>query len=461
MTRRRTAAVVCSTWLAALAIGAPVLADPGGGNDPANAPAELQEEYPLHEQRECCSETPKPAAGAVQPATAADGAGDGDGGLPSAAPILLALLAAVGVWLVVRLIPRTARGSGAATATAGHVDPAIDRRVDVPPPPRRPRRVAAPAVEPDDSSTATSAIVRSDLSEELAEWTKLELVWSALSLDLSDQVRERIDDGQQHWRQLTQAIDESERLPKDEEARAIDWTKHANKARRKLRRGLHRDGMPDPFEMPDIEANELGEWIAHGAPPLWAIELRAQTDADPPAAEQDDFVTQIVNAALGHLGNRSWQWSDGAEEAVAEVAASLSESREEHDLVLDAIALGYWIRYVERDFTEVNIADPEFVADLRSRYGKRGAAEISVAMAHIATEMPAAFLRGPVLWAAVQADAGSMLEQRATLLMAQDADFDPDAEISPEARELAFALGYGLGVTVESLAIDAVRERTR
>jgi hypothetical protein len=302
-------------------------------------------------------------------------------------------------------------------------------------------------------------MVRSDLDQELAEWTKLELVWSALSLDLSDQMRERIDDGQQHWRQLTQAIDESEPLPKAEQARAAHWTKQSNKARHKLLRRLRRDGMPDPFEMPDLEPTELAEWVTHGTPPLWAIELREQTDANSPVAEEDDFVTEVVNAALEHLDNRSWQWAEGPEEAVADVAARLSESREEDEIVSDAIALGYWIRYVERDFTKVNIADPTFVADLRSRYRSRGSAEISVAMALIATGMPAAFHRGPTLWAAVQADAGAVLEQRASLLMAQNDDFEDDAEISPETREFAFALGYGLRVTVESLGIDGVRER--
>jgi hypothetical protein len=118
-------------------------------------------------------------------------------------------------------------------------------------------------------------------------------------------------------------------------------------------------------------------------------------------------------------------------------------------MVLHAIALGYAIRLVERDFTEVNIADPGFVADLRSRYRSRGPAEVSAAMDLIATGMPAAFRRGPTSWAAVQAYGGSALAQR----------FDREAGISHETREFALALGYGLCVTVESLGIEGVRER--
>jgi hypothetical protein len=325
MTLRRTASIVCSIWLAALGAGGPALGAPGGRDNAADAPAELQEEYPLHEPRQCCSEVPAPAATAAEPAASAEGGGAGDGtnGLPTAVPILLALLAASGLWLIVRLSRRTARATGAAaTATASHADPAIDRVVDV--------------------------------------------------------------------------------------------------------------GRPHPAESVKLE---------------------------PPASEGDDLVTGMVSAALEHVRDRSWVWTEGAEEAVADAAAGLSVSVEEHDMVLDAIALGYWIRHVERDFTQVNVADPAFVADLRSRHRSRGSAEISAAMALIATDMPRAFLRGPTLWAAVQATAGSVLKRRASRRMALNDDFEDDAEISPETREFALALGYGLRVTVESLGIDGVRDR--
>jgi hypothetical protein len=350
MTRRPTASVVCSIWLAALALAAPALGDSGGGDNSANASSELQREYPLHEPRQCCSASPTPAAGAVEPAASAGADGDDDGanGLPAAALVLVALFAALALWLVARLIRRPAGGTGAAaTATAGHAAAATDRSVELPTPPRRPPPMASPAVAPDDTSTATDAVVG----------------------------------------------------------------------------------------------------------------LREQTEGEPPPAEPNDFVTEVLNAALEHLRDGSWVWADGAEEAVADVAASLSESTEEHEMVLDAIALGYWIRYVERDFTQVNIADPDFVADLRSRYRSRGAAEISAAMALVAADMPGAFLRGPTLWAVLQGEAGSILEQRASRLMARHDRFADDAAISPEIRELALALGYGLCVTVESLGIGGVRER--
>jgi hypothetical protein len=334
MTRRRTASIVCSIWLAVLATGAPALGDPGRGDNRANAASELQEEYPLHEPRQCCSRNPTSAVNAAEPAALADGGGTGDGGdgLPAAVLILLALLAGLGLWLVARLVRRTARPTGtAAAAAAGHANPAIDRLTDVPRPRPRPQRVASPPVTP--------------------ESTKLE----------------------------------------------------------------------------------------------------------PPAPERDDFVTEVLNAALEHLRDRSWVWAEGAEEAVEGAAAGLSDSPEEQSLVLDAIALGYWIRYVERDFTHVNIADPAWVTDLRSRYRGRGSAEISAAMDLIARDMPGAFRRGPTIWAAVQAGAGSILEQRASRLIAWNDDAEAIAAISRETRESALALGYGLCVTVESLGVDGVR----
>jgi hypothetical protein len=139
MTCRRTTAagVVASIWLATLAIGAPASGAPASEARPASASSELQAEYPLHEPRRCCS-NPAPPSAAVEPPRL--GPGDGANDFPWAMSLLLALLAALGLGLVIRLIPPTARAISA-TVTARHADPTIDEHVYVPSPPRPPHMV--------------------------------------------------------------------------------------------------------------------------------------------------------------------------------------------------------------------------------------------------------------------------------------------------------------------------------
>jgi hypothetical protein len=143
MTCRRTTAagVVASIWLATLAIGAPTSAASGSEARLASASSELQAEYPLHEPRRCCS-NPAPPSAAVEPPRL--GPGDGANDFPWAMPLLLALLAALGLGLVLRLIPPTARAISA-TVTARHADPTIDEHVYVRSPPR-PRHLVRPIV---------------------------------------------------------------------------------------------------------------------------------------------------------------------------------------------------------------------------------------------------------------------------------------------------------------------------
>ena len=446
---RSAAAVMGSTWLIALAIGGPAPAQQVAQGEPPGSSPELQQEFPLHESRQCCDEEPASASPDIQPARPGD---DGGLDLPASAPLWIALLGgtALGLWFVARSIsfPHRTR----AALAGGQADPAMDRPVDSPRRPWRPRRRDSPARTPDLPPGSAAAAVRSDLQRELAEWTKLELVWSALSLDLSDRLRKRIDDGREHWARLRRA-DERQPVPAAVEAAAVDWTKDAIKARRKLRRDLRRDAMPDPFRMPDIDAKELADWITRGALPGWAVELRARAQPDASAQDPDEFATRLLEAAQQRL-RRSWRWTGGVDEAVAEAAAGLSRAGGDQAPVRDAIALGYWVRQVEPDFTIVNIAQPEFVARVRGGYEQGGPAEIALAMADVAAAMPAVFYRGPGVWAAVQAAARSILEQRERPGPAHDGD----PGITREASERAFALGYGLGVTVESLGIAAVDE---
>jgi len=142
MTCRRTTAagVVASIWLATLAIGPPASAAPASEARPAGASSELQAEYPLNEPRRCCS-NPAPPSAAVEPPRL--GPGDGANDSSWAMPLLLVLLAALGLGLVLRLIPPTARAISA-TVTARHADPTIDEHVHVPSPP--PRHMVRPIV---------------------------------------------------------------------------------------------------------------------------------------------------------------------------------------------------------------------------------------------------------------------------------------------------------------------------
>ena len=140
--RATAAGVAISIWLATLAFAAPPAAGQRATGGPAGASAELQEAYPLHEPRRCCSDRPTPSAAAVEPP--GGGPGDGADDSPWAMPFLLAVLAALGLVLVLRLIPPTSRAISAAVA-ARRPDPMLVERVYAPSP-RRPRRVVSPIV---------------------------------------------------------------------------------------------------------------------------------------------------------------------------------------------------------------------------------------------------------------------------------------------------------------------------
>ena len=139
MTCRRTTAagVVASIWLATLAIGTQASAAPASEARPASASSELQAEFPLHEPRRCCSNPAPPSAAAEPPGL---GPSDGANDFPWAMPLLLALLAALGLALVLRLIQPTARFISA-TVTARRADRTTDEHVYEPSPPRPPHMV--------------------------------------------------------------------------------------------------------------------------------------------------------------------------------------------------------------------------------------------------------------------------------------------------------------------------------
>lgn len=152
-----------------------------------------------------------------------------------------------------------------------------------------------------------------ELSDELAEWTKLEIFASRTGLDLSGgDLADNIERGQQLWIDLRDALHAGELADRDDEKTAVVWRKHAKKARRKLRKQFRRDGV-DPFDMPDVTAAELTEWITLGREPAWTTELD-QTD-DPGESGEDaqddslDPVAENLSLLLGTSvggGDKSW-----------------------------------------------------------------------------------------------------------------------------------------------------------
>jgi hypothetical protein len=152
-----------------------------------------------------------------------------------------------------------------------------------------------------------------ELSDELAEWTKLEIFASRTGLDLSGgDLADNIDRGQHLWLELRDAMHAGELADRENEKTAVVWRKHAKKARRKLRKQFRRDGV-DPFDMPDVTAAELTEWITLGREPAWAAELDhpddpgesgedARDDSLDPVAEN---LSLLLGTSVGG-GDKSW-----------------------------------------------------------------------------------------------------------------------------------------------------------
>lgn len=112
-----------------------------------------------------------------------------------------------------------------------------------------------------------------ELADELAKWTKLELVSSRAGLDLSgSDLADNIARGRDLWRSLRDAIHSGERADRGDEETAVVWGKHAKRARHKLRKQFRRDGLPDLFDVPDLDAQELTAWIVAGEEPSWAAD---------------------------------------------------------------------------------------------------------------------------------------------------------------------------------------------
>lgn len=142
----------------------------------------------------------------------------------------------------------------------------------------------------------------------------------------------------------------------------------------------------------------------------------------------------------------------------------LSHFREEYNLVLDAIALGYWIRQAEPELADgLNTFDANYIADLREKFAASDEPDtiLTIAMNQVREGLPEPFAQGPGAWSEVVEVAIHVLTIRGRSLLAEQPDFDEGGEISDEQREFALSLGYGLAMAVDALGIDGTRTRQR
>jgi hypothetical protein len=298
-----------------------------------------------------------------------------------------------------------------------------------------------------------------DLSGELAEWVKLQIFASRTGLDLAGgDLADNLAGGQDLWRSLREAIHSGERADKDDEKAAAVWRKRAKKARRKLGRQFKRDGLPDPFDAPDLDAEELAAWIIDGEEPAWSVELDGESE------EENGFAARLVEYALSLHSEDEWEWNEIPGIAIVKTADQLSHFREEYNLVLDAIAVGYWIRQAEPELADgLNTFDANYIADLREKFAASDEPDtiLTIAMNQVREGLPEPFAQGPGAWSEVVEVAIHVLTIRGRSLLADQPDFDESGEISDELREFALSLGYGLAMAVNALGIDGTRTRQR
>lgn len=171
---------------------------------------------------------------------------------------------------------------------------------------------------------------------------------------------------------------------------------------------------------------------------------------------------ELISRALEHLNSGSWQWAGVPAVAVVKTADALSNFREDYNLVLDAIALGYWIRQAELELCDgFNSFDSSYAGQLREKFAENDEPDVivKIGMNEVREGLPGPFAPGPEAWNDVTGWAVSALEQRGERILAETEEFDESGEIPPERREFALGLGYGLGVTTEALEIDATQAR--
>lgn len=303
-----------------------------------------------------------------------------------------------------------------------------------------------------------------ELNDELAEWAKLQFFASRTGLDLGGgDLADNITSGQSLWLSLRDAVHSGERADRDDEKTAVVWRKHSKKARKQLRRRFRRDQIEllDPFELPDLSAQQLTAWITNGEEPDWAAEV--DPGEEPDDGQQESLASRLVDTALAaQVAYQPWEWDLTPGTAVAKTADQLSNFREDYNLVLDAIALGYWIRRAELELMEdFNTFDDKFIAQLREKFAEAEEPDtlIQVAMNDVREALPEPFAPGAKVWSEVLGAATEVLTIRGQKLLSEQPDFDEDGDISDDRREFALGLGYGLAVTVDALGIEGTRPK--
>jgi cell division inhibitor SepF len=123
-----TALLVVAT-AATLAVGAPSRGDAERTGGSPNTPSDLQEEYPLRDQKECCSAPPTPSAATPKAPLPGPDGGEG-GGVPVWPLLLIALSGSIVLAFLLGAFGRFDRSRLAARAAAV---PRAVRRIDVSP----------------------------------------------------------------------------------------------------------------------------------------------------------------------------------------------------------------------------------------------------------------------------------------------------------------------------------------
>lgn len=178
-----------------------------------------------------------------------------------------------------------------------------------------------------------------------------------------------------------------------------------------------------------------------------------------PGAEGPGY--RLVEHAAGLRSDSSWEWDEIPGMAVVKTADQLSNFREDYNLVLDAISLGYWIRQAEVELTDgFNTFDAGHVEHLQEKY-KEGEPDtiLTVSMNQVGEALPEPFAPGPEVWSEIVSVAIELLTAWGRRLLIETPRFDDDFDIPAERREFALGLGYGLAVTVDALGIEGTRPR--
>ena len=133
-------------------------------------------------------------------------------------------------------------------------------------------------------------------------------------------------------------------------------------------------------------------------------------------ARAEGIAFRLVSSAFENMLTGTWEWDEIPGIAIVKAADKLSHFREELNLVLDAIGLGYWIRRAEVDLTDgVNMFDTDHVEHLREKFEEADEPDqiITVSMNQVREALPEPFTQGSDAWKEVLDIALPNLQERA------------------------------------------------